>query len=181
MYRKEEIRKIIQTYRKALSRDDAVMKSIAILDKVIKMDAYRTASCVYCYIDFKNEVMTKPLIKRAWADGKRVAVPRIEEGGMEFYYINSYEELEPGTMGILEPKKECAVAREMDALVIMPGLAFDRKKHRIGYGGGYYDRYFDKKNSHYKIALAYEFQIFEAFSYEMHDVSPDIIVTEASP
>lgn len=177
MYSKQEMRTVIKGYRKTLSRDDAVLKSIAILDKLFKTQYYEKAGCIYCYVDFQNEVMTMPLIKKAFKDGKRVAVPKIENGSMEFYYIKGYEDLKEGTFGILEPVG-CEMASETDALLIMPGVAFDKDNHRIGYGGGYYDRYLKRENSHFKIALAFDFQIFEAVTYEEHDICPDLVLTE---
>lgn len=178
MYTKEEMRKLILGYRQSLSHDDAVMKSIVILDKVFRTVQYQKANCIYCYIDCRNEVMTKPLVKRAIADEKRVAVPKVLGNDMKFFYIQGYDDLEPGYHGILEPKEYCTLAEETNALMIMPGVAFDRENHRVGYGKGYYDQYLRRENYHYKIALAYEFQVFDAVSHEPYDISPDLVLTE---
>lgn len=179
MYTKQEMRKIVKGYRQSLSKEEAALKSIAILNKLFESEQYKQADCIYCYIDFQNEVMTMPLIRKAVKDGKRVAVPRIADHAMKFYYITDHSELEEGSYGIMEPVMSCPLAQERDAVLIMPGVAFDRENHRIGYGGGYYDRYLQEENSHYKIALAYEFQIFEHVPYEEHDICPDIVLSEA--
>ncbi len=178
MYTKEEMRKVIRGYRKSLTNEDAAMKSITILNKLFSTEQYQHAECVYCYIDFRNEVKTMPLIKKALKDGKRVAAPRISGETMEFYYISGYSDLAEGSFGILEPVDGCKLAEETDALMIMPGMAFDRENHRIGYGGGFYDRYLERENTHYKIALAYHFQIFEQIPYELHDICPDMIISD---
>lgn len=178
MYTKQEMRKIVKGYRQSLSKEDAAIKSITILNKLFGTEQYQQAECIYCYIDFNNEVMTMPLIRKAVKDGKRVAVPRISGDSMEFYYIRSHAELEKGSYGIMEPCASCPQAEETDAVLVMPGVAFDRENHRIGYGGGFYDRYLERENSHYKIALAYEFQIFEHIPYEEHDICPDVVLSE---
>lgn len=177
MTSKEEIRKVIRGYRMSLSEEIAVMKSITISEKLLQMEVYKKATSVYCYIDFQNEVKTRPIIRRALGDGKKVAIPRVENGQMEFYYFEGYDCLQPGTYGVLEPVGGI-LAEDTDALLIMPGVAFDRENHRIGYGGGYYDRYLERPNQHFKIALAYQFQIFQQIPSETFDIQPDLILTE---
>lgn len=177
MYTKEELRKVIRGYRRSMSSEDAALKSIAILNKLFESVHYKNAACVYCYIDCRNEVKTMPLVKKALKDGKRVAAPRIEGDGMEFYYIRGYADLKEGSFGIWEPF-DCELAQETDALMIMPGVAFDRENHRIGFGKGYYDKYLERENTHFKIALAYHFQIFEQIPYEPHDICPDLVLSD---
>ena len=177
MYTKDELRKVIRGYRRSLSQEEAAIKSIAILNKLFETEQYKNAECIYCYIDFRNEVKTMPLIRKALKDGKRVAAPKITNKQMEFYYITGYSDLKEGTFGILEPFN-CELASETDALMIMPGIAFDRGNHRIGFGGGYYDKYLERENTHFKIALAYHFQVFSQIPFESHDICPDMILTD---
>ncbi len=178
MYKKEELRKIIEGYRRAMAKDDVVMKSIAIIHKVLNLKEYQKADCIYCYVDFHNEVKTKPLIHQAFLDGKRVAAPKVLKDGMEFYYIKGYEDLQPGYSGIYEPVN-CPMAMETNALILMPGVAFDKRNHRIGFGKGFYDRYLQRENTHYKIALAYDFQVFDKIPQDSYDICPDLVVTES--
>jgi len=99
---------------------------------------------------------------------------------MRFYQITSFDELEEGTMHILEPDPEqcpCLDAEE-HALVIMPGAAFDRERNRIGYGGGFYDRYLAAHPEHPTVAAAYSFQVFDRIPSDEHDIRPQILVTE---
>lgn len=176
MYTKEELRKVIRGYRRSLNSEDAALKSIAILNKLFETQQYKDAACIYTYIDCRNEVSTMPLVRKALKEGKRVAAPKIENHSMEFYYISGYSDLREGAFGIMEPFG-CELAQETDALMIMPGVAFDKENHRVGFGGGFYDRYLERENTHYKIALAYQFQIFEQIPYEAHDICPDMVLT----
>lgn len=176
-YTKKEARLIVNGYRKTLSHDKAVYNSIAILDKLMNMDEYKEASCIYAYYSFGKEVMTKPLIQKALSEGKRVALPKVNGEEIEFYYITSENDLEESSFGILEPK-DCEKAEEKNALLIMPGVAFDKENNRIGYGAGYYDKYLQKPNNHYKIALAYKFQVFESVYNDEYDIKPDFVLTE---
>ena len=107
---------------------------------MVSLPEYEAASCVYCYVDYNHEVQTWPIMEQAIKDGKRVAVPRVDGTAMDFYYIASREDLEAGYFGIMEPKHGLPMAEERDALFLMPGVAFDRAHHRVGYGGGFYDR-----------------------------------------
>ena len=80
--------------------------------------------------------------------------------------------------GIMEPSDICDKAKIRDGLFIMPGLAFDYDFHRIGYGGGFYDRYLSEDNTFIKAALAFDFQLLESIPYEEHDLKPDYIITQ---
>lgn len=177
-YTKKEARLLVKGYRKTLSHDDAVYRSIAILDKLMNMEEYKQSTCIYAYASFKNEVMTKPIIQKALSEGKKVALPKVVGKEIKFFYIESEKDLLESSYGILEPKEECEKAEDKNALLIMPGVAFDKNNNRVGYGAGYYDKYLEKPNNHYKIALAYKFQVFESICYDEHDIKPDIVLTE---
>lgn len=152
--------------------------SLKAADLIETIPEYQKAACVYAYIDYKHEVMTDAIIERAWKAGKRVAVPKVVGKDLIWYYIEKFEDVESGYMGIREPRTDLPEANEFDAFFIMPGVAFDKDHHRVGYGGGFYDRYLEKPNTHYKTALAFEFQIFDAVPFEAHDILPNAIVSE---
>lgn len=97
---------------------------------------------------------------------------------MIFYEITSMDDLEPGYFGILEPKEGLAKATGEDGLMIMPGVAFDPFRHRVGYGGGFYDRYLSVHTKHSTAALAFEFQMLEEVPVEPTDLLPDVVITE---
>lgn len=97
---------------------------------------------------------------------------------MIFYQISHPEDLEPGYYGIREPKTDLSVADGEDGLMVMPGVAFDDRRHRVGYGGGFYDRYLSKHTRHFTAALAFEFQMMEEVPTEPTDLLPDVVITE---
>ena len=179
VYTKEQLRKLIKERRGQAAPSDLDRDSEIIFRKLRETDEYLMASSIYCYVDFNNEVRTRTFIAQAIGDGKQVAVPRINGSRMAFYYIDSLRQLEPGTMGIPEPKKDTERARSASALMIMPGVAFDRDCHRVGRGGGYYDRFLQEEPTHVTIAVAFEFQLFDEVPHEETDVSPQQLFTES--
>lgn len=164
--------------RASLSDKERQAFSAQICSSVISHPLYQQAEEIYCYVSFGEEVITLPILEHAWKCKKRVAVPKIlENDTMEFFYIKSMEELSEGVYGILEPADNNQAAGN-NALVLMPGVAFDRSGGRVGYGKGYYDRYLTC-HPHYKtMALAFEIQCLEAVPTEPHDIRPGFIMTE---
>ena len=180
MDRKKEIRAKILKEREALSKEDVAQKSHQIVKRLEELDCFQKAEKLLVYMDFRGEVATGELIRKAWQDGKEVYVPRVAGKTMEFYQIASFDDLEKGAYGILEPKKACRPFEKGDekVLAILPGSVFDEKKNRIGYGGGFYDRYFEKRLNIVRIAVAYEMQIVEEIETEAFDLPADYVVTE---
>lgn len=131
---KTEIRKIIRERKLAMSEKEIVARSEVLASKLFVTDAYKQASAIYSYVSFNQEVRTIPVIERALLDDKLVAVPKIYGHEMRFIAINNFDVLSPGFAGIPEPIVDEPLADIMDALVIVPGLAFDLSGHRIGYG-----------------------------------------------
>jgi 5-formyltetrahydrofolate cyclo-ligase len=152
-------------------------KSCAIQWQVIKHPFFLEANVIYCYVDYRNEVGTKMIIKQAWESGKKVAVPKVEGEEMNFYYISDFSDLKEGYRGILEPDVSFP-ANDVHALMIMPGVAFDKKRNRIGYGKGFYDKFMDKHPTFYTIALAFECQLIEEIEANSFDYCPQILITE---
>ncbi|MEG0108573.1 MAG: 5-formyltetrahydrofolate cyclo-ligase, partial [Lachnospiraceae bacterium] len=113
----------------------------------------------------------------AWKKGKRVGIPKIQNHTMKFYYISHMQDVEEGKYNILEPTTK-ELANNPEALIVMPGVAFDKERNRIGYGGGYYDRYLKLHPCGQTIALSYEIQCVSHISAEAFDFRPEILVTE---
>lgn len=109
--------------------------------------------------------------------GKKVAFPRVEGSEMEFYEVTSLKDFQEGSFHVMEPVGGEPVAVQ-NALVLVPGLGFDSRGSRIGYGGGYYDRYFSRHPKHIKVGIAYAVQLVGELEVEEHDISMDGIVTE---
>lgn len=195
--RKMQIRRIVMERRRACSEAALADMSEDIAAQILRLDVYRSAKTIFAYMDLPGEVQTRTLIGRGLADGKKVALPRVEGQRMRFYGIGKGTGLTqglsgrqdpgymhlllPGAMGILEPDpSRCpCMDDEEDALIIMPGVAFDKDRNRIGYGGGFYDRYLQAHPAHPTVAAAFRFQIFDAIPHGAEDIRPQIIVTES--
>ncbi len=180
---KKEIRALIRARKAALTAEYVQAYSARVTERFTAQPFYREARTLYAYLSFNQELRTDGLIRRAWADGKRVAVPRtLGKGVMEFYYIDSFDGLIRSSFGVPEPPEDPErLADEDDILLLMPGLAFDRAHNRVGYGGGFYDRYLERMHKKgariFKPALAFDFQIVEHIPANEHDVRVDAILT----
>lgn len=176
---KNLIRKQMKQLRADMTRTERFEKSMQIFEKLITVPEFKRADRIYTYVSMDNEIDTIMLIDYSLSLEKRVFVPRVSGKDMEFYEISDISELNPGYRGIYEPDingKEPDYSRT--GFMCMPGLAFDRSYNRIGYGGGFYDRYLSVENKLYKAALAYEAQLLESIPAQDGDVRPDMIVTE---
>lgn len=177
MEEKKRIRKQIFAARKERTQEQVEALSHIITDKVTALPEFAQAQRILAYADYNHEVVTRYLIEKAWKAGKEVAVPKVSGQDMIFYKLETFAQLSPGYYGIPEPAQGEVVQWE-EALMIMPGVAFDAQNHRVGYGGGFYDRFLEKHPRTKTVALAFEFQIMEDVPWEETDIRPDCIVTE---
>lgn len=181
VYTKSEAREIAKAARNSLSPNEVLEHSTHIFKKIRCMEFYRNCDTILSYADCNHEVITTDFIDNALKDEKRVALPRVEKTGtMEFYYINSRKDLSIGKFGILEPAGNQIFSPEDtgSVIMIMPGVAFDEKCHRVGYGGGYYDRYLVQYPQIFTIAVCHEIQLMKKIITEEYDVCPNVLVTE---
>lgn len=177
---KKEIRKSIIEKRNKIKNKDKTSMDKKIIESFKKEDSYKKARGIFIYIGFGSEINTKVIIEDALKKGKEVYVPKVKGKEMLLIKIDSLENLVTSSYGILEPigDNNNFDVDKLD-LLVMPGVAFDNSGNRIGYGGGYYDRFLEKnKTNAEKIALAYEFQILNSINNEKHDVKVDKIITE---
>jgi len=178
---KQEVRKYILEMRDRQRREDRARWDDVIFSKFIDSEYYKNSEVIFIFVSFRSEVDTHRIIKKALEDGKTICVPRVisKNDGMKAFRINSIEELKKGSFGVLEPSADCkeVPGAEID-LVVMPGAAFDKNGGRIGYGGGFYDRFLSGlRHNAKKIALAYDFQILKHVPMDEHDIKPDGIIT----
>ena len=147
-------------------------KDNIIFDRVILADT------ILIYVSLDDEVDTRRLINYFLESGKKVAVCKVLGKEMKFYYINSFDDLTFGYKNILEPKEYCIEVSDFSSSIsITPGICYNKIGYRIGYGGGYYDRFYEKVNL-YKIGLCYkEFLIDDEFN-DIYDVAVDEIITD---
>lgn len=175
---KTEIRKKVRQARDQLTKAKRQEKSDVICEKLINSEAFKQAKCIYTYRDFGSEVCVRTLIDACFEQNKRIAVPKVFGKELRFFYISSYADLTCGYAGIPEPIGGLPKANETDALVIVPGIAFDRQRNRCGYGGGFYDRYLAVHKKHQTIALAFELQMVKCVPTDAFDISVQRIITE---
>lgn len=173
---KKYLRKEFLLRRRTL--ENRLERDQRILERILHTDWYAQAQSIYTYVSYRAEVDTKKLIQQAWKDGKNVAVPKVCGEIINFYQIYSMDELEPGIKGILEPMEHCPLREEQDAVIIVPGAVFDLERYRIGYGGGFYDRYLETHPNYRSVALAYECQFVDSVPRQPWDRKLDCIITE---
>ena len=183
--RKQGIRSRYLGLRNNLSAGERKQKSQEIWEHVKGDPKYQAAREVLVYMDYRSEVMTTGLVEELLADtSKKVFAPKVEGMHIRFYEIKSLDELKKGYQGIREPEENPEkrftpdMAARLEAVVLVPGAAFDRQRGRIGYGKGFYDRFFSDYGEVYGIALSFSFLFAKEIPMEPHDRRPDIIVTE---
>lgn len=175
---KKQIRAIVREKKRQLSNADINLRTEKILKHLYEMKRFKDAQNIFTYVNYNQEVNTLILIEECFRLGKNVFVPKVIGDEMDFFQIHSLDELESGAYGILEPIEGCKTASENKGLMIMPGLAFDEKHRRIGYGGGFYDKYLEKLPEFYKIALCYDFQVFNKIVTDKFDIPVDLVISE---
>lgn len=173
---KQALRKEIRDKKRAMTEAEIVAASQRLAELFVASEAYRQAKTIYGYLPYNQEVRTVPILQQALADGKRVAVPKCYGDEMRFIYLEDLSQVEKGYCGIPEPIADEPVADDATALVLMPGLAFDPQGHRMGYGGGFYDKFLEKEPNHPTIALCYGFQMLEHLETEAHDIPVDTVL-----
>ncbi len=158
---------------------------LKIREKVIALIKEHKPGTVLSYVSFKSETDTHTLIEELLGMGIRVAVPKVNKDEIEFYYIESLDDLTPGYMGIPEPAEYMSAWEPQDEsegchadMILVPGSVFDLMNNRIGYGGGYYDRFLSRYPGLYSIGLAYSCQITDKIPADAWDKPLDMVVTE---
>ena len=173
---KKELRRSIREKKRAMTEAEIVERSEKLAQLFYASDAYQKAKTVYGYMPYNQEVRTVPMLEQALKDGKRVAVPKCYGDEMKFIYLDDLAKVEKGYANIPEPIADGPVADDTTALVLMPGLAFDPQGHRIGYGGGFYDKFLAAEPNHPTLALCYEFQMLPSLETEEHDIPVDYVL-----
>ena len=167
---KQEIRSALRRRKSAMTCSEIEEKSARLTEMFLATDAYRTARSIYGYLPYNQEVRTEAILQQALKDGKRVAVPKCFGRDMRFIWLDDLEAVAPGYRGIPEPIADGPAADDEAALVLLPGLAFDREGRRIGYGGGFYDRFLSQEPDHPTLALCYDFQMVDCLETDPYDI-----------
>lgn len=173
---KRELRRAIAAQKRAMGEEEIDRYSRELSEKLFAHPLYQKAPSLYAYLSYNQEVRTAAILRRCLADGKRLAVPKVYGEEMKFLWLEDLEAAAPGAYGIPEPIADGPVADDPAALVLMPGLAFDRQGGRMGYGGGFYDKYLSQHPGHPTIALCYGFQLLDHVEMEPHDIPVDAVL-----
>lgn len=177
---KTDLRNGIKTNRREMDPSFKKKTDRLVAKNVRKLYQYKSCTAVLVYVSTPIEVDTFEIIKNAWADGKKVAVPRCipNTRQMEFHYIKSFDELSTGMFSVLEPSEKLPIVTDFSGcLMLVPGLMFDRSGYRLGYGKGYYDRYMSRFNG-ISVGLAYSFEVKFKMIHGRFDRPVDLIVTD---
>lgn len=179
---KQELRAAMLAARRLLDPLAVAAAEAAVARTARELPAFRQARCLLAYVSVRNEVGTGTLIRAALAAGKTVAVPVTDRARRRLVpaRITTYPEgLEPGAFGIPEPRHFEEVAGAVLDCILVPGVAFDHRGFRLGFGGGYYDRFLHLVGRRAaRIGLAYEFQVCPTVHPGPHDEAVDYVVTE---
>ena len=173
---KKALRREIREQKRAMTEEEIVLRSEKLGQLFTQSDAYRNAKTIYGYLPYNQEVRTVPMLERALRDGKRVAVPKVYGDEMRFIYMEDLSLVEKSDMGIPEPVADGPIGDDPTALVLMPGMAFTANGDRMGYGGGYYDKFLAAESGHPPVALCYAFQMVEELPTQDHDIPVDLVL-----
>ncbi|MCH5269834.1 MAG: 5-formyltetrahydrofolate cyclo-ligase [Lachnospiraceae bacterium] len=179
MESKSEIRKKVLAVRDNLDPMDRKRSEILMAERILGHQWYYSAKELLIFVSYGSEIDTSPIWEEALRQGKKVYVPCVMGENMEFYRIFGKSDLQPGYKGIPEPmdidKREKYVYSEekiISTLMLMPGVAFDPYRNRIGYGKGFYDRYLADKTKLHTIGIGYDCQMVSEIKAEETDIKP---------
>ncbi len=177
---KQKLRQGAKARRRALDEADKRRLDALVCRHTVRLYQYRRARTVLCYLSTPIEVGTHDILRHAFAHGKRIALPRCVEGTrlMDFYLIESADDLERGAFGLLEPKRTCRKLSDFsNSVCLVPALLFDREGYRMGYGGGYYDRFLCGYRGP-KVGLIYSRDIYPALPHGRFERPVDLIASD---
>lgn len=181
--KKKDFRSKVEAIRNSIPENEKARLDSLILTHLFNWKLYKNSIYIFCYVSFRSEINTVKIIQNAITEGKTVTVPKIFKALKEmkaFIIKNITTDLAPGEYGIPEPVDSCQEAEyEKIDLIITPGLAFTTKGERLGYGGGYYDRFLSRYPYIPSCALAYDKLIFEYVPVKEYDIPVDYVITES--
>ena len=172
---KTVLRTSVRQKKQLLSQEEIRTRSQQLCRMVLGTEAYRKAHTIFGYLPFNQEVDLTHLLLHALSDGKQIALPKCYGKEMRFILISDLSRIQYTSFGVPEPVDDDPVADDPSGLVIVPGLVFDRLGYRIGYGGGYYDRFLSVESDHPTIGLCYDFQLTDRLEPEPHDIPVDTV------
>ena len=173
---KKELRRQIRELKRAMTSEQIDAASARLGELFLNCPQYKEAKTIYGYLPYNQEVRTVPMLEQAMREGKRVAVPKCYGDEMRFIFMDDLSKVEKGYANIPEPIADDPVADVKTALVLMPGMAFTKDGKRMGYGGGFYDKFLAAEPDHPTVALCYDFQMVEDLPTEDYDIPVDCVL-----
>jgi 5-formyltetrahydrofolate cyclo-ligase len=179
---KRMLRRRMLDLRESLSPEQVRRESLAVCERLVRHPVFKEGETILFYFPFRKEVDVRPAMEEAWSAGKRVVLPKADPATktLSFFSLRRGEPLVSGSYGIPEPSGKASAKIPPGAidLVVVPGVAFDERGYRLGYGGGYYDRFFSRHPGPFKrIGVAYSFQVVPTVCPEEHDQRLDGLIT----
>lgn len=174
MVSKTQLRKIYKNKRKEIKNKE--LKEKIITKKIINHEKIINSKNILIYVSKDFEVSTIEIIKELLNLNKNVYVPKVIGNIIKFYKIESLDELELSSLKILEPTSDKEFDNNQTSICIVPGLLFDKNNNRLGYGGGYYDRFLKSSNT-YKIGICFKEFIVDRIETEEHDIKMNLVIT----
>lgn len=176
MASKQEIRQEVRIRRRALAPSEIEIRSERVLTRLCELSCWRQAKTILLYHSLPAEVSTLPLFEER-DNGKKLLLPVVRGEELELRIFENEATLQSGSFGVLEPQGKTFADFDAIDLAIIPGVAFDRNGHRLGYGKGYYDRLLPRLQA-CRIGLCFDFQLYDEIPHDPHDVRMDCIVNE---
>ena len=180
---KKELRTNCKKFRKSMNPDYKKKLDGKITENFLNSDLYKNCLSLFCYVSTDIEVNTKEIISRALSDGKIVAVPRCIKGTrfMDFIKITSFNDLEGGSYGVLEPREEFTekLLGDKNTVCLIPALTYDKNGYRLGYGGGYYDRFLSEFKG-ISVGIIYSQNITQKLIHGKYDVPVSFIISQSA-
>lgn len=185
--KKKQMRQQMRFVRNNLTLEEREAQNKVITELILGTELYQSARFILTYVSYASEVDTRVLMGRAIKDGKKVYVPKVMGDKMDFFQVEDPAKLVPNKMGIPEPEADpvklfpytthLSLDSSAECMILVPGLAFDAKLNRIGYGAGYYDRYLASFRKKMAVGLAYKEQIVDEVPVGETDEPLDLVVT----
>ena len=173
---KKTLRKKFISKRNSLASDYRNSSTNTIFATLEEQNFFESSEKIFIYVGFGSEITTETFIKK-WINKKQIFVPKIENGKMNLIHLKSWDELAPGHFGVLEPTSSDYYEGKID-LVVTPSIVFDNNGYRLGYGKGYYDKYFSSREYDISVGLSYHKLLQDNVPKEDHDIKVDVIITE---
>lgn len=178
MWSKIELRQYYKKNRQELSTEERLRLSQSISDLLIQLEHVKLAKNILLYSAIQNEVDLTSLYHYCHSNHKKVFFPKTYDEKIRFFEVNDISEMNKGRFGVLEPSELSTEFQNESGVILVPGVAFSKNRHRIGYGKGYYDRFLTAHENLYSIGVGYEFQMIEDFETDKFDVPLNLLVSE---